>query len=245
MSGLRDISSDMPKDDNKKSQTLIHAAMFIRMSTFHQKSTTDEHADVIREYAKKQEFEIVQTYVDDRMKGHNVAGYDALKKMLNDMASGNATYKVILAHDISCWGLGYNHDQSSHYECICKQAGIRVEYCDEMYSQNGSFSSLIIQSIKRGLAQEYAREMAEKYISGEGFYLESDQLQTLREKLANVTTTIHLVAKPAWKEKDRADLNDSIRIAKGSLVEINKMIEENIHSDHSTMDSHSTEENLG
>ena len=40
------------------------AAMYVRMSTDHQKYSTENQADTIREYAAKHHIEIVETYAD-------------------------------------------------------------------------------------------------------------------------------------------------------------------------------------
>ena len=230
-------------DDNKKSQILIPAAMFIRMSTFHQQDTTDGQAVVIRKYAKKQGFEIVRTYVDDRIKGHNVAGYDALKKMLNDVASGKADYNVILAYDISCWGPGNNYNKFSHYEDICQRANIVIEYCAELSSQDSCLSVQIFNSIKRRMSEEYAWEMAGRLVAGEGFFLEAYQLQSLQENLAKVTAITRLVANCVREGKDRAGINNSIQTAQRSLEKINKIIKDNLPSDNGKIDFQQTKNN--
>jgi hypothetical protein len=243
MSGLNNISSNMPMDDNNNSQTLIQAAMFIRMSTFHQQSTIDEHADVIREYAKEQGFEIIRTYVDDRITGQNVAGYDALKKMLNDVASGKADYNVILAYDISCWGPGNNYNKFSHYEDICQRANIVIEYCAELSLQDSFLSVQIFNSIKRRMYEEYAWEMAERLVVGKGFFLEAYQLQSLQDNLAKVTAMTCLVANCVREGKDRAVLKNSIQAAQKSLEKINEMIKDNLPSDNGKIDFQQTKNN--
>ncbi len=47
----------------------IRAAQYVRMSTEHQQYSTENQADVIREWAAKRGCEIVRTYADDGKSG--------------------------------------------------------------------------------------------------------------------------------------------------------------------------------
>ena len=55
------------------------AAQYVRMSTEHQQYSTENQADVIREYAAKRGYEIVRTYADDGKSGLKMEGRDSLK----------------------------------------------------------------------------------------------------------------------------------------------------------------------
>ena len=50
------------------------AAQYVRMSTEHQQYSTENQADVIREYAERRGFEIVRTYADEGKSGLRVDG---------------------------------------------------------------------------------------------------------------------------------------------------------------------------
>lgn len=145
--------------DNELKLPFIRAAQYVRMSTEHQKYSTDNQSDVIREFAAKHGMEIVRTYADEGKSGLNLEGRLALQRMLNDVTSGNADYEVILAYDISRWGRFQDADESAYYEYVCKQHSIRVEYCAEMFTNDGSTSSVIIKNVKRAMAGEYSREL--------------------------------------------------------------------------------------
>jgi DNA invertase Pin-like site-specific DNA recombinase len=153
--------------DNELKLPFIRAAQYVRMSTEHQKYSTDNQSDVIREFAAKHGMEIVRTYADEGKSGLNLEGRLALQRMLNDVASGNADYEVILAYDISRWGRFQDADESAYYEYVCKQHGIRVEYCAEMFTNDGSTSSVIIKNVKRAMAGEYSRELSKKVFLGQ------------------------------------------------------------------------------
>ena len=66
----------------------IPAAMYIRMSTEHQKYSPENQAAAIREYAEHNDYEIIKTYTDGGKSGLNIAGRAALQQMLKDLRVG-------------------------------------------------------------------------------------------------------------------------------------------------------------
>ena len=72
------------------------AAMYVRMSTDHQKYSTENQSDAIKEYAVRYGIEIIQTYTDSGKSGLKLEGRDALKRLIDDVESGTAPFKVIL-----------------------------------------------------------------------------------------------------------------------------------------------------
>lgn len=111
------------------------AAQYIRMSTEHQQYSTENQADVIREYAQKRGFRIVKTYADEGKSGLRIEGRDALRQMINDVQVEEPGYEAILVYDISRWGRFQDSDESAYYEYICKRAGIQVLYCAEQFEK--------------------------------------------------------------------------------------------------------------
>ncbi|MDP3176115.1 MAG: recombinase family protein, partial [Phenylobacterium sp.] len=69
-------------------------------------------------------------------------------------------------YDVSRWGRFQNPDQSAHYEFLCAEAGVQVEYCAEMFLNDGSLSSTILKGLKRAMAAEYSRELSSKVAAG-------------------------------------------------------------------------------
>lgn len=146
---------------------LIRAAQYIRMSTEHQQYSTENQSDVIREYAAKRGYQIVRTYTDAGKSGLRIEGRDALKRLLEDVQSGKADFKAIIAYDVSRWGRFQDADESAYYEYICKRVGIQIVYCAEQFENDGSLSTTIIKSMKRAMAGEYSRELSTKVFKGQ------------------------------------------------------------------------------
>ncbi len=145
----------------------LRAAQYVRMSTEHQQYSTANQDDIILEYAKKRNFEIVRTYADEGKSGLNVAGRRSLQALIADVQNGAADYEAILVYDVSRWGRFQDADESAYYEYLCKRAGISVHYCAEQFENDGGPTSTIIKSVKRAMAGEYSRELSTKVFQGQ------------------------------------------------------------------------------
>jgi DNA invertase Pin-like site-specific DNA recombinase len=82
----------------------VRAAEYVRMSTDHQRYSTENQADAIREYAARNNIEIVRTYADHGKSGLSIAGRDAMKQMLADVEGRTCDFSLILVYDVSRWG---------------------------------------------------------------------------------------------------------------------------------------------
>jgi DNA invertase Pin-like site-specific DNA recombinase len=144
----------------------IPAAAYVRMSTEHQQYSTENQLDRIKEYAARRQMTLVRVFEDAGKSGLNVRGRDSLRRMIEEVETGRADFKCILAYDVSRWGRFQDADESGYYEYICKRAGIAVHYCAEQFENDGSPTSNIIKSVKRSMAGEYSRELSSKVFQG-------------------------------------------------------------------------------
>ena len=143
------------------------AAEYVRMSTEHQRYSTENQSEVIRQYAARRDIEIVRTYADEGKSGLRLEGRNALKRLIADVLSGQADFTTILVCDVSRWGRFQDPDEGGHYEFICKNAGIKVQYCAEQFDNDGSPVSTIVKGVKRAMAGEYSRELSAKVFAGQ------------------------------------------------------------------------------
>lgn len=146
---------------------VARAAEYVRMSTEHQKYSTENQADAIRQYAARRGLAIVRTYADQGKSGLRLDGRDALKQLIADVQNGTADFATILVYDISRWGRFQDADESAYYEYMCKRAGIGVQYCAEQFENDGSPVSTIVKGVKRAMAGEYSRELSVKVFAGQ------------------------------------------------------------------------------
>lgn len=140
----------------------IKAAQYVRMSTEKQIYSTENQMAAIVSYAIAHGLEIVRTYADEGRSGLQLKGRAALQAMLRDVLSGEPGYDVILVFDVSRWGRFQDTDESAHYEWICRNAGVQIHYCAELFENDGSLASTIIKNLKRAMAGEYSRELSSK-----------------------------------------------------------------------------------
>jgi DNA invertase Pin-like site-specific DNA recombinase len=136
------------------------------MSTEHQRYSTSNQMDVIKEYAVRKGMDIGKIYSDEGKSGLNIKGRDALGRMIHDVESGEADFTAILVYDVSRWGRFQDADESAYYEYICRRAGNSVHYCAEQFDNDGSPISAIVKSVKRTMAGEYSRELSSKVFQG-------------------------------------------------------------------------------
>ena len=145
----------------------VRAAAYVRMSTEHQKYSTDNQMAAIQRYADRRGYEIVRTYTDSGKSGLRLVGRDALQSLLDDVESGRADYAAILVYDVSRWGRFQDPDEAAEIELRCKRAGILVHYCAEQFENDGSIGSSIVKTVKRAMAGEYSRELSVKVFAGQ------------------------------------------------------------------------------
>src|SRR5260221_322204 len=146
---------------------LGRAAQYVRMSTEHQRYSTENQSDAIRQYAERRGLQVIRTYADEGKSGRRLDGRDALKRLIDDVQSEKADFTTILVYDVSRWGRFQDADESAYYEYICRRAGIAVQYCAEQFENDGSPVSTIVKGVKRAMAGEYSRELSAKVFAGQ------------------------------------------------------------------------------
>lgn len=91
-------------DQREWAGSAMRGAEYVRMSTEHQKYSTENQADAIRLYAERRGIEIVRTYADEGKSGLRLDGRDALKRLIHDVECGKADFETIIVYDVSRWG---------------------------------------------------------------------------------------------------------------------------------------------
>ena len=150
-----------------RASKVMRAAEYVRMSTDHQRYSTENQSDAIRRYAQARGIEIVRTYADHGKSGLSIRGRDALQAMIDDVCAGRADFSVILVYDVSRWGRFQDADESAYHEYLCRSAGIAVEYCADGFENDGSPIATIVKSVKRAMSGEYSRQLSQKVFAGQ------------------------------------------------------------------------------
>jgi DNA invertase Pin-like site-specific DNA recombinase len=206
---------------SKRSKAL-RAAQYVRMSTDYQRYSIQNQAAAIAAFAQQNNLTIVRTYTDEGRSGLHIRGRPGLIELIDDVSSGIADFDQILVYDVSRWGRFQDVDESAHYEFVCKQNGVRVSYCAEKFSNDGSLLSSIVKNIKRVMAAEFSRELSVKVHAGQsrvaslGYRVGGPLAFGLRRELVGEDQQ-----SKGWLEKgDRKSLQtDRVRLRPGSQKE--------------------------
>lgn len=142
------------------------AAQYLRMSTDNQRYSLENQAALIERYAADRNFEIVRSYEDSGRSGVTTVKREGLKALLHDVVTGQTAYRTILVVDVSRWGRFQDPDEAAHYEFLCREAGVRVEYCAEAFDNDGSMSASVLKHLKRVMAAEYSRQLSDRCTAG-------------------------------------------------------------------------------
>jgi len=145
----------------------MRAAKYTRMSTEHQRYSTANQDEKIDEYAAGRNIDIVRTYSDDGISGLSIKRRQGLKDLIRDAESNTADFEIILVYDVSRWGRFQDSDESAYWEFRCRQAGVQVAYCAEMFENDGSPLATLFKGMKRTMAGEYSRELSVKVFAGQ------------------------------------------------------------------------------
>lgn len=160
------MSNQAEKLVKQPSDCPTQVAQYVRMSTEHQKYSTENQSAAISEYAALHNMKIVKTYEDSGKSGLNLKGRSGLQALLRDVGLPSPGFQAVLVYDISRWGRFPDPDEVAAYVHACKSRGIQIIYCAEPFNNDGSLPSTVFIGIKRSMAAEYSRELSVKVFNG-------------------------------------------------------------------------------
>jgi DNA invertase Pin-like site-specific DNA recombinase len=153
---------DHPEGPAMSDASTLKAAQYLRMSTEHQRYSLRNQAEAIAAYAVAHGYDITRTYFDPGKSGLTLKHRKGLQALLAAALSPTRDFDAILVLDVSRWGRFQDMDQSAHYEFLCREAGIKLIYCEEPFLNDGTAMSSIVKQIKRIMAAEFSRELSDK-----------------------------------------------------------------------------------
>ncbi len=109
----------------------------------------------------------MRTYADEGKSGLSLGERASLQKLIADVETGVADFRLVLVYDVSRWGRFQDADEAAFYEYKLKRKGILVAYVAEQFENDGSPVSTIVKGIKRAMAGEYSRELFAKLFAGQ------------------------------------------------------------------------------
>ncbi|WP_338132263.1 recombinase family protein [Bradyrhizobium elkanii] len=114
-----------------------------------------------------------------------------LRRLISDVTTGAADYGQLLVYDVSRWGRFQDLDEGAHYEFLCRQAGVEVEYCAEGFKNDFSLASTLGKYLKRTQAADFSRDLSARVhashsrVIRQGFSVGAPKTYGLRRELVD------------------------------------------------------------
>lgn len=201
----------------------IPAVAYLRMSTDAQDYSIPAQKTALLSYAKARDMQILHWFMDEGMSGLTLKGRVGLQSLLAAALTEDRGFDVVLVYDVSRWGRFQDLDQAAHYEFVCRQAGLRIEYCGELFENDGSPTSSIYKQIKRTMAAEFSRELSTKVKAGKhglraiGFWMGGKPGFGYRRQLVRRDGTVLGIAEEG--ERNQRFVNAHTRLILGPVDE--------------------------
>ncbi|WP_298373831.1 recombinase family protein [uncultured Bradyrhizobium sp.] len=179
------------KDHLPRGELERRAAQYVRMSTEKQVYSIANQMTLIAAYASAHHLAIVETYADEGKSGLQIKNRPGLQRLIRDVTTGAADYGQLLVYDVSRWGRFQDLDESAHYEFLCRDAGVKVEYCAEEFKNDFSTASTLGKYIKRTLAADFSRDLSARVhachsrVIRQGFSVGAPRTYGLRRELVD------------------------------------------------------------
>jgi DNA invertase Pin-like site-specific DNA recombinase len=136
------------------------------MSTDRQDLSPLIQKDAIAAFASANGMEIVRSYEDEGKSGVQLSNRRALRDLLRDVAE-HPPFTEILVYDVSRWGRFQDSDAAAYYEYHCRLHGVEVTYIAETFANDRTPAGVLIKSMRRVMAAEYSRDIAQKSRKGQ------------------------------------------------------------------------------
>lgn len=147
-------------------QATRFAAQYVRMSTDRQDLSPIIQKHAIAKFAAENGFQIVRSYEDEGKSGVQLSNRPGLRELLRAVTD-EAPFTEVLVYDVSRWGRFQDADAAAYYEYHCRLHGVQVTYIAESFVNDRSPASVLIKSMRRVMAAEYSRDIAEKSRAGQ------------------------------------------------------------------------------
>jgi DNA invertase Pin-like site-specific DNA recombinase len=78
---------------SNKADGSLPAAAYVRMSTDHQKYSTENQLETIRRYAEQRGFDIAEIFEDSGRSGLKVDGREGLQRLMREVQAGEPSFR--------------------------------------------------------------------------------------------------------------------------------------------------------
>jgi DNA invertase Pin-like site-specific DNA recombinase len=162
----REPSSAFFQEEIAMTASSNFAAQYVRMSTDKQDLSPSVQKEAIAAYAAARGMEIVASYEDEGRSGIHLKNRPALLRLLHDVTEPKR-FSTVLVYDVSRWGRFQDTDAAAYHEYHCRLHGAEVVYVAEMFGAEVNPITAMLKSMKRAMAAEYSRDLANKSRAGQ------------------------------------------------------------------------------
>ncbi|WIV87974.1 recombinase family protein [Proteus appendicitidis] len=144
----------------------ILVAIYLRMSTEHQKYSIDNQKKYIQQYALIHNMEILYIYDDEGKSGISVSGRNNFNRLIQDVVTQKINIEALLVYDVSRFGRFQDNDEAGYYSYLLKSHGVRIIYCAENIPDSSPEIEMLTLPALRYAAGAYSRNLSIKVFAG-------------------------------------------------------------------------------
>ncbi|MEI8375206.1 MAG: recombinase family protein [Planctomycetota bacterium] len=161
MANWWEIPSEQPIDIRPRA-----VAYYRHSAQDRQENSIPIQRDQVREWAEKNQVEIIKEFMDAGKSGLNAEGRPAFTEMMEHWVKQDRDFRYILCLDVSRWGRFQDLDLSATFSSECKRHGKEVVYTTMgLPRENDNFQPVYVQ-FERFRAAQYSKELSEKVWRG-------------------------------------------------------------------------------
>ncbi|OYW40460.1 MAG: hypothetical protein B7Z42_04065 [Brevundimonas sp. 12-68-7] len=143
----------------------IRAVQYLRMSDSQQHYSLARQTEINAAFATRQGYAIIRTYTDEAVSGVSIRSRHGMMALINDVLA-SPDFEAIIVADVTRWGRFQDSDEASHYEFICREAGVDVIYSSELFANDGSPAASVLKGVRRAMAAEFSRSLSTRTKAG-------------------------------------------------------------------------------
>lgn len=202
-------------------------ALYVRMSTDKQEHSAENQIQVLKDYAKRNNFKVIKTYSDEGISGTKAEKRPAFMRMVED--SSRDIFDVVLIYDSSRFAR--NLTESLIYKAELRKNNVSLISITEPNLDDDS--SLLIDAVLGASNELYSRKLSKSVTRGMIYYAERGNFPTpppfgykkgngvtvIDESEAELVKTIFkkFAEKPAWHTVATSINDMGYRTRKGAM----------------------------
>jgi DNA invertase Pin-like site-specific DNA recombinase len=136
---------------------------YLRRSTDRQEQSIGDQRKVIEDWAVRNDFDVLDYYVDDAISGASSEGRAAFLKLIQDAKHRDCPFQFVLVYDIKRFGR-VDNDEAGYYRYQLRHNGVEIIYVSEGF--NGDDTDDLLRPVKQWQARQELKDLSKVTIRG-------------------------------------------------------------------------------